>query len=242
MYDGWNILDLSLFAFTQGTIFQFWTPDSLRGFGCGVPNGALWTIGVIIQFYLIAPIIQKKLSGRNNVIWFLFILTIILVEFLLGAFFSKTPESIISKLYSVSVIPYLWMFLLGGLISEFWDRIKSFVLKYWYVFLLLSLFLEFLNFDIKPRGDEYPMLKFAFRFIGLLGMAYKFPSLNIRTDISYAMYIYHMIVINVLLELGFVQSKGYYGLFITIGLTLLLAYISTTTIGKWASSKKVLAT
>ncbi len=41
-------LDYIKFAFTQGTIFQFWTPDSLRGYGCGTPNGSLWTITVIV--------------------------------------------------------------------------------------------------------------------------------------------------------------------------------------------------
>ena len=38
----WGLL--GVFALGQATIFQFWTPDFLRGYGCGVPNGALWTI------------------------------------------------------------------------------------------------------------------------------------------------------------------------------------------------------
>ena len=41
------------YTLSQGTFFQFWTPDCLRGYGCGVPNGSLWTIGILIQFYLI---------------------------------------------------------------------------------------------------------------------------------------------------------------------------------------------
>lgn len=32
-YRGWNPKDLLAFTFTQGTILQFWTPDSLRGYG-----------------------------------------------------------------------------------------------------------------------------------------------------------------------------------------------------------------
>ena len=45
---------LGVFGITQGTVFQFWTPDFLRGYGCGCPNGALWTICVIIQYYIIS--------------------------------------------------------------------------------------------------------------------------------------------------------------------------------------------
>ena len=42
-----------LFIFCQSSIFQFWTPNFLRGYGCGTPNGSLWTIGILIQFYII---------------------------------------------------------------------------------------------------------------------------------------------------------------------------------------------
>lgn len=43
-----NIKQFVLFTVSQSTILQFWTPDSLRGYGCGSPNGALWTICVLI--------------------------------------------------------------------------------------------------------------------------------------------------------------------------------------------------
>ena len=55
------ISDYMLFTFTQGTIFQFWTPDSLRGYGCGTPNGSLWTITVIVQFYIFIQVSQVAL-------------------------------------------------------------------------------------------------------------------------------------------------------------------------------------
>jgi len=54
-----------LFAIGQATFFQFWTLDCLRGYGCGCPNGALWTISVLIQFYFLAFFIYKWLKKRN---------------------------------------------------------------------------------------------------------------------------------------------------------------------------------
>ena len=65
LYRGWNIKELFLFAFAQGTIFQFWTPDSLRGYGVGTPNGALWTIGVMIQFYIVAWLFYNLMKNRK---------------------------------------------------------------------------------------------------------------------------------------------------------------------------------
>lgn len=69
LYHGWEIKSLLLFVFAQGTIFQFWTPSSLRGYGVGTPNGALWTIGVMIQFYVIAWFVYKLFKGKNNRVW-----------------------------------------------------------------------------------------------------------------------------------------------------------------------------
>lgn len=69
LYHGWNIKQLALFAFGQGTLFQFWTPGSLRGYGVGTPNGALWTIGVMIQFYAVAWFFHKLMKGRKPSTW-----------------------------------------------------------------------------------------------------------------------------------------------------------------------------
>lgn len=60
---------LGLFAVGQSTIFQFWTPDFLRGYGCGCPNGALWTIAVLIQFYFLSSFIYKWMKNRSLVVW-----------------------------------------------------------------------------------------------------------------------------------------------------------------------------
>ena len=45
-----SLPQLGAFTLTQSTFLQFWTPDCLRGYGCGTPNGALWTIGIQVQF------------------------------------------------------------------------------------------------------------------------------------------------------------------------------------------------
>jgi len=70
LYEGpYNWPQTILFVFTQSTLFQFWTPDCLRGYGCGTPNGALWTIGIIVQFYIVAYFLYKKLHAKNLKMW-----------------------------------------------------------------------------------------------------------------------------------------------------------------------------
>lgn len=61
------------FGITQGTLFQFWTPEVLRGWGVGVPNGSLWTITVIVQFYVLVWLVRRffyRLSLLNSSLMF----------------------------------------------------------------------------------------------------------------------------------------------------------------------------
>lgn len=51
------------------TAFQFYTGGWLRGYGVGVPNGALWTITVDIQFYIVSIFLAKWLKGRRIKTW-----------------------------------------------------------------------------------------------------------------------------------------------------------------------------
>ena len=49
-----GLRDNLIYVITQTTFFQFYTGDWLRGYGAGTANGSLWTISVLIQFYIIA--------------------------------------------------------------------------------------------------------------------------------------------------------------------------------------------
>ena len=52
--------------FGQITLFQFYTPDILRPFGVGCPNGSLWTIPVEFIFYLILPLLLILFKNRGG--------------------------------------------------------------------------------------------------------------------------------------------------------------------------------
>lgn len=60
--------------------------------------------------------------------------------------------------------------------------------------------------------------------------------LNINTDISYGVYIYHMTVVNALIALGYMQKPIL--LIIVVIVTCLLSYITTKTIGAFSKRMK----
>lgn len=124
LYDGWNARDLVLFTATQATVLQFWTPDSLRGFGCGTPNGALWTITVNAQFYVFAWFIKKLLCHEKKARWIVALAISIVIGIVSSCLESVLP-GIVYKLYGQTLLPYLWIFLLGAFLCDYFEEICS---------------------------------------------------------------------------------------------------------------------
>ena len=225
---------LSLFAVTQSTIFQFWTPDFLREYGCGCPNGSLWTICVLIQFYVIAFYVYKWLRGKNLKIWILALVLSIGISAITPVIQDCVPE-IISKFYGQTFIPYFWMFIFGAMVSEFGKgKWLPVIKKYWWAAFLVTVLIIVSGFDL--RLVHYGLFRTMLLFVCLLGFAYAVPQVNIKTDISYAVYIYHMTVVNAMITLGYLQ-KPIYLLLVTI-LTFGISYMSTKLVGNWSQKMK----
>lgn len=218
---------LGLFTIAQGTFFQFWTPDFLLSYGCGCPNGALWTICVLIQFYLMAYYTFKVLIGRNIRTWLIVISVFIFIAYLTPYIQQLLPK-ILGKLYGLTFLLYYWMFLIGAFLSEYKKRMLPICKKYWFAFCLMTIAIMVTGWDIQL--GMYGMGRSICLFFCLIGFAYSAPCFDVTTDISYGVYIYHMTVVNAFIELGFIGEPRYL-LLVTL-LTFVISYISTVTIGK----------
>ena len=234
LYKGWIFKDILLFTFGQGTIFQFWTPNSLRGYGVGTPNGALWTIGVMIQFYIVAWFFQKAMSKRKMTTWVIGLFVSFGISWVCQYItHNLIAKEMIGKLYDQTFIKYFWLFYIGMFIAEFKDRLLPILKKYWYVCLAISLLFFWTGFDL---FSGYFLLWSTFLTAGLIGFAYRYPKLSISPDISYGVFLYHMTVVNLFVSLGWI-GNWLYILPITI-ITCFLAFISTNTIGRLSELKK----
>lgn len=233
LYDGQIVgPQFCLFAVGQGSFFQFWTPDCLRGYGCGCPNGSLWTICVLIQFYFFAYFVYKALHGRKVGLWITAIVVSFSISALLPFIESAVPE-ILCKLLKVSLIPYFWMFILAAYVAENKERFLPFLKKWWIVMVIGLVAVRLGKFDFMAA---FGVLDTILLFLGLIGVAYSLPILNIKTDISYAIYIYHMTVVNALIQMGYMGNMWL--LVMVFGMTCFIAVISTKTIGDWSRKMK----
>lgn len=210
---------LGLFAVTQGTVLQFWTPDAFRSFGCGTPNGSLWTICVLIQFYLIAYVVYRWLKGKRCTYYVVLFALSLLVSVLFPLFMGSMP-TILYKLYNQTLIPYFWIFVLGIMIAEYQIKIIPFLKKAWPAFLLISYLVSLGNWDL--NHDGYGVLRCSFLVLGVLGFAYCFPKLHIPLDFSYSLYIWHMLVVNCLISIGLTGRLRYAFLAVVISCAVAL--------------------
>ena len=226
--------------FAQLTFFQFWTPDVLRTWGVGTPNGSLWTIAVELQFYIILPILVLCFK-KIKLIYKILVLgiTLTLVNYFLPINYGLN-ENIIDKLVAVSFIPYFSFFLTGVIIYLFWIKIKVIFEGKAIIWLIIYLIYCF-SYDLQPsyHPEGFQFLANLLLSILTISAAFTYPKLGKflkGNDISYGLYIYHMLVINTMIHLGF--SKRFEYLLITILITTILSVLSWLLIEKKALSLK----
>lgn len=234
LYHEWEIKSLLLFIFAQGTIFQFWTPSVLRGYGVGTPNGALWTIGVMIQFYIGVWFVYKWFKGKNIRVWIISLAISFAASWVLGEMLNRIGIEIVSKIYSQTIIKYFWLFYIGAFIAEFKEKMLPILLKYWWVLLIVAAVFFWTCVDI---CSGYQLFWSTFLIAGLIGFAYRFPKLQLKIDISYGIFLYHMTVVNAFVTFGWI--KNWVWAVLCVCIVVGLAWVSTMTIGAWAARHKI---
>lgn len=234
-----NIPEFFSWVLAQTTFVQFYNPEFLRGYGVGVLNGSLWTIPVELQFYVLLPFLYlffDRIGWRPLALLLFLLIFVGLNQIYIGS--RGQSEGVIVKLFGVSILPYLYMFLIGVLLQ----RNLAFVEKYlaskallWLlVFLVTAAASRMLGFNYSGN-DLNPILAIS---IALLTISFsysytaRFSTLLKGNDISYGVYIYHMVIVNVL-----VHSKIFtpgLSFFVMLISTVLIAYLSWVLIEKRA--------
>lgn len=196
----------------QLSFFQFFNPDFLRGFGVGVLNGSLWTISVELQFYVLVPMLYAALAKMSDTRIRAATIVGLLLVFMLGnrLYFSAgaVSDSALYRLIGVSFVPWFYMFLLGLLAQRYFTQIHRWVSGKGLYFLSGYVALMALASPLDlVRGNALDPVSYTLLALVVFSCAYTRPELShtlLRgNDLSYGLYIYHMPVINVLLELGF---------------------------------------
>ena len=211
-----------------------YTPKFLNDFGFGSYNGSLWTIPLELQFYIALPffywMFRKKTTIYFWIAWLIFISIAIILRIKFPSMGSLEIESKLEKLIRYTFVPYFYLFLTGVLLQKM-EAYKSNLITnkgiYW-----LCGYIAF-HYLAPPSVATYFISNIVLAIV-TISMAYSMTwishSLLKGNDISYGVYIYHGLLINVFIEMG-VNGKAEY-LLLLITLTYILAYMSWIIIEK----------
>ncbi len=210
-----------LWILTQLTFIQEFAPSSIHGFGGQIePNAALWTISVEILLYFSIPVIFHFIKKHNTkvktiVFVILGIISYIQNQTLFVTNFLATPSD--NGYYLIFTHPFLqfasffWFFCCGIIVYLNKERIIPVIANKGFYFIIIYIILSaiYYYFGYHPgnyRPNFIELLLHVFLVLSIFSFAYTKPQLTSKligkTDISYGLYIYHLLIIHSFYELG----------------------------------------
>lgn len=231
-----SLSHFALWTVNQLSIGQDWNPPFLRGFGVGAVNGSLWTIPVELSFYVAIPLFYYVISRLKRPVFFLAMIIGVSFAIQYVAFiYVKRPTewALAIKLLNLTPIPWIGIFACRIVAQRNMKFLHRLVAGRFLLFLLLYTAVAVLS----ARLHFYPFLQGNLNWMGIgnfiallpliLAAAFTCPGaadfLLRRNDISYGIYIYHMPIVNVLLQ---EHTTGVAGLALALPATLVMAGLS----------------
>lgn len=230
----------------QMTGLWFDRPAFLRRIGTGILNGSLWTIPIEVEFYLLLPLLYLLMRSRADRGRRDLILPAILAISIAVHTCLENPRLFPSLLRYNRVldtlVPYLWMFMVGVLAQRYWPILRSAFagrLPYWlFAYLCIAAIARWVGMPGRST-DMNPLLFLPLAGVVLSG-AFSARELAERwlhhRDLSYGTYVYHMLVVNVAVYFG-LRGSALSGLLV-IAASLALAALSWRFIEKPFLSRK----
>lgn len=194
-----------IWFFAQMTIGQAYNPSLFNDIGLGVINGALWTITVEILFYIAVPIIIFLERKFSRVVYFLFFLSFLIYSFG-GSLLSE--YSLLGKnlfrYFELTPIVWGWMFMAGIICFKKIDFVDKYI-KHFYLAIIPLLILITLNIPdsvlFTPFDNRLGLIYFLSLCLIILYLAFVTPVIKLNLDLSYSIYIWHLVIINFLLTI-----------------------------------------
>jgi peptidoglycan/LPS O-acetylase OafA/YrhL len=221
------------------------TPPFLSGYGTGGLNGSLWTISVELQFYLFLPLLTallRRVPGRTNLV----LLGLLVALYPFGAWYDAHREAYWPRpgfqMLGLTLLPYLHMFLIGVLLQKNFTRLAWLIrgrAAAWFLgYVVIAWVLRRFGYSVDSNIPN--ILGMAVLGMAIVSAAYTLPYLAERllhrNDISYGVYIYHMVVINAFVEYGLLGSNPF--ALAALALSFLLAYLSWRWVEKPCLARK----
>lgn len=200
------------------------TPSCLKDFATGSINGSLWTIFIEVQLYTFLGITYpwlKKLKKRG---WMFLLFGSIELN-LICKCITDSMGIVVDKIVERVFLPYLLWFLIGVFCYQNKEKILPMLKKYLWIPVVIFVINQ--GFHVCTYGYYEDIISgITLPFI-MIGLAYMLPAIRIKCDLSYGMFLYHWVVINIMVHLDvFGYMPWLLCVIIFISVTILTAWLS----------------
>lgn len=200
------------------------TPTALKEFATGSINGALWTIFVEVQLYTIVCIGYKRIKKLSVIQWF-FLLSALVISNISCGYLDSLYGGIVSKLIERSFLPYALWFTIGVFCYRYKENIIVF-LRRLTIPMIACYWIICMKWLQQPGYYKGIGISICCPFI-IMGLSYLLPAVRLKTDLTYGMFLYHWVVLNVIVHFQLLSRwKWYICLIFFILVTLFASWIS----------------
>jgi peptidoglycan/LPS O-acetylase OafA/YrhL len=243
----WQALFSGEFAAWLGAslaLAPVYNPPMFRHIGLGAINGSLWTIPVEVSFYVLVPVfvwLARRFTFVKMIsaVW----LTGLIAMTAFWWLEVQTGRSLTYKLMAVTLFPHLGYFALGMTWARLWRRAPK---SWWLAAAGAAVYVLIRIVYLGPKTHTHALWTIAWALplsYAAIWLAYHgpavFSSLTAKIgDLSFGIYIWHGVVINVMLYLGVRQSA--LGQHWTAHLVLFTATFVMAWLSWWLIEKRAL--
>lgn len=194
-------------AIIQGLGFAN-TPDCLKNFATGSMNGTMWFFTVIIQLYIVLPFVKKALKryGKKLTVW-LVVVAVLGVLNIASGFLAPQLSETWQKLLERTFIPYAFWFFVGVMFHTCELYKKDHIRKAAIALLAVQIGLNFL--PASGIGYYTDFLRGTVTCLLTIAAAYSLPTKRARIDVTYGMYLYHWLFINLIIHFKHYERFGF---------------------------------
>ncbi|MBD5486365.1 MAG: acyltransferase [Lachnospiraceae bacterium] len=220
-----ELLDRGIILWLVTQIFGIaYTPACLKTLPTGSINGALWTVFTEVQLYIVLGIVYPFLQKMKEKHWAA-LLAVLAALNLVCAAAARETGGIAAKLIERIFVPYALWFFIGVFCFQRRQKMISVLKKAFLPLVIIYLIIESVNIQIPGYyADIVTGVMVPFMVIGC---GYCLPKICLKPDLSYGMFLYHWIILNIITYLDLMNRLPWYaGLLLFIIGTMIVAVIS----------------
>lgn len=219
-----ELLDRSILLWLVTQVFGIAnTPACLKGLPTGSINGALWTVFTEVQLYLVLGMVYPFLQKMKKSYWTAFLSALAVLNLVCAA--AARDGGIAAKLIERIFVPYALWFFIGVFCFQKRQKMLPVLRRAFLPLLLVYLAIESINIRI-PGYYTNIVTSVMIPFM-VIGCGYCLPKIRLKPDLSYGMFLYHWIVLNVIAHFDLMNSLPWYAaLFMFITGTVIAAVLS----------------